>query len=239
MSNLNSMRRLINECVHVRKNGAFTYLQWMSFYSERWKWWFEVASLEGTPTTPYPEMGFATEMKESDTPYRMIKSCVSPFTYDHNVFNELVQFMLFSFGDSETPNLNHIDQRKISHFRRTIDLKVFLDYPGDYWGHFLEVHMSHGERSMNGFFTTPPALCKLMVDLTIEDDRQENLTKSFCDPCCGTLRMGLFASDKGVLQISGQDVSRTIYEVAKLNSYLYLPPTIFSRETMNKILNNN
>jgi len=216
-------QRLIDK-LNEERQGWGALRQTLFDLSDRWKWWSWAMLYKEIPTIPYPKKDFALHFDSSAPPYRLIEACVKPFPYDRNAFENLVDFLLYGFGDSDIKSIQHIPGEQIKHFNDTLDLGIFYRYPGDYWGHYLEMGMSHSMRSGTGFFSTPPSVCQMMVEMTIPDD-PNNITRSFCDPCAGTMRMGLFASNKNLIMIYGMEVAYSIHKIAKLNAFLYLPPS--------------
>lgn len=204
------------------------YLDQLMQYSKRWKWWTLVFTYPGLlieENIQQPVMGFETDLSSKKPPYKMIAECVEPFYGQDRstTFNYLIDFMLHYFGHLE--NIDHIPQENQDHFMKTIDIKVFIRYPGDFLGAYFEEHFGFSHSKGSAFFTTPSSICEMMVKMCINESPFAWL-QSFNDPCCGTMRMGLFASDKGVVQITGQDISHTIYKVALVNAYLYLPSVV-------------
>ena len=71
-----------------------------------------------------------------------------------------------------------------------------------------------------GFYPTPMPVCELMAQMTVagEDAR----TKSVCDPCVGTGRMLLAASNYSY-RLYGCDINPTVIKATLINGYVYAP----------------
>lgn len=95
--------------------------------------------------------------------------------------------------------------------------QLLLALPYDYFGELL-VGSSIGKKE--AFFPTPMTIVKFMVNVTIRED--SHIYDKFDDPCMGTGRMGMIASNHS-LAIYGTELSNIIYEAALVNMYLYVP----------------
>jgi len=96
-------------------------------------------------------------------------------------------------------------------------LETLLAYPHDYFGDILA--QNHHGRHL-GFYPTPIEVCELMARMTMggEDAR----TRSVCDPCVGTGRLLLTASNFSY-RLYGCDINPTVIKATLINGYLYAP----------------
>lgn len=107
---------------------------------------------------------------------------------------------------------------------RQVNLGPLLARPHDYLGD----HVASGKaRSWNptGFYPTPHAVVELMVRMTLHDtgkDGRDPRTCSVCDPCVGSGRMLLHASNFS-LALFGQDIDSLAVAMCKINGALYAP----------------
>jgi len=225
----------LKKYVIEKKGGHGLYRLYLQDYSERWKWWSIALYTGRLPADPYPEIEFEPGLTTSHAAYQMIERLLEPFHEKRLAFLNLLDHLLFHFGDPSVTDISKIPEEQKRHFRNTIDLRTFFKFPGDLWGHYLENNMSKWERQDSAFFTTPDYICKMMADITIPDS-PNNRYLSFNDPCSGTMRMGLYASNKGILDISAQEIHPTIYKVGLINAWLYLPPSVMPSKEINKFI---
>jgi hypothetical protein len=107
---------------------------------------------------------------------------------------------------------------------RGVDLGPLLYAPHDYLG----AHVAAGKaRGWNptGFYPTPHSVVECMVRLSVHDARGEDRdprTLSVCDPCVGSGRMLLSASNYS-LCLFGQDIDPLAVAMCKINGALYAP----------------
>lgn len=113
-------------------------------------------------------------------------------------------------------------------------LEALVVYPYDYFGDLL-AESSHGKH--NGFFPTPLTIVTFMTEVLMEKPvlksiTQENgvvtetwegsITEAMIDPCVGTGRMLLTASNYSV-NLHGQDIDEVVLKAANINFWLYVP----------------
>ena len=100
-------------------------------------------------------------------------------------------------------------------------------FPYDYFGDLLAEN-AYGKRQ--GFFPTPHTVVEAMTQMTFVSDlsegKEEQETdirlKSVCDPCVGTGRMLLHASNRS-LRLYGMDIDETLCKATRVNGYLFAP----------------
>jgi hypothetical protein len=107
---------------------------------------------------------------------------------------------------------------------RQLNLQPLLEAPHDYLGQ----HVASGKaRGWNptAFYPTPHPVVECMVRLTRHDagkDGRDPRTLSVCDPCVGSGRMLLHASNVS-LRLYGQDIDPLAVAMCKVNGALYAP----------------
>jgi len=184
--------------------------------SERWRWWSFALLRDKVPVTPIPKISFAENFNESAEPYKVIKRCVDP--YDRESFHKLLDWLLYSFGDSSVKALSF----DTKHLEANFKLEPFFEEPGDWVGHFYETEIiSKSGREKSGFFSTPMSICNLLTSIS-----QPKLTDTVHEPCVGTGRMLLAASNYSI-KLSGQDINPDLVKICKINAWLYMPSLIF------------
>lgn len=202
-----------------KKRGGWASLRPRLFeLSPRWQWWALVLLNKSLPppALPYPKIEFAEVFPDQAPPMKMLRDCLRPTGAR---FEDLIEWALYKCGAFDIRNPpRRADQDLLSHWEKTFDLKIMLDHPGDWLGHFYEVHVASASlRSATGFFSSPAALCKLMVSLN-----PPGLTESVHEPCCGSGRILMAASNYSV-NLSGNDVNPTLCRIAELNGWIYVP----------------
>lgn len=104
---------------------------------------------------------------------------------------------------AECPRLNDAVHEKLY---RQVNLQPFLEHPHDYLGDFVADHKSNGWNP-TAFFPTPHNVVELMVRMTMHDTQRNGRdprAASVCDPCVGSGRMLLHASNFS-MNLWGQD----------------------------------
>jgi len=134
--------------------------------------------------------------------------------------NYLLDWLLYGLGHSRQPQLSpEPPDCKGASMRlyQRFNLAIPLAYPYDYFGDILAEN-NFGRSS--GFYPTPQPLATLMAQVTLTDE--DCRTKSVLDPCLGTGRLLLEASNHS-LCLYGQDINTTVLNACLINGYLYAP----------------
>lgn len=97
-------------------------------------------------------------------------------------------------------------------------LDALLLWPHDYFGTLL-TESAYGKKQ--GFYPTPHTICEAMT-LMMMDERHDHRCETVCDPCVGTGRMLLHASNHS-LRLYGMDIDPTLCKATLVNGYLYAP----------------
>jgi hypothetical protein len=107
---------------------------------------------------------------------------------------------------------------------RRVNLGPLLARPHDYLGEYVAAGKSGGWNP-TGFYPTPHNVVECMVRMTMHDTRAEGRDPrlmSVCDPCLGSGRMLLHASNYS-LCLFGQDIDPLAVAMCKVNGALYAP----------------
>jgi hypothetical protein len=121
----------------------------------------------------------------------------------------------------EEPRLSDEVNQKLY---REVNLVPLLEKPHDYLGEYVAVGKSRGWNP-TGFYPTPHNVVECMVQITMHDagkDGRDPRTLSVCDPCVGSGRMLLHASNFS-LRLSGQEIDPLAVAMCKINGALYVP----------------
>lgn len=193
------------------------------FLWQRWHHWFETMSAQRV-IGEIPKI----EWTRHDASFKMLDrslSCVSKNGEwrgwgSWTAFDYFMDWLLYGFGHQGQPELP--EEREgyngaSDRLYQVFNLETLLAYPFDYFGEILaENH--HGRHI--GFYPTPMELCELMAVVTVgEEDAR---TKSVMDPCVGTGRMLLAASNHSY-RLYGCDINPTVIKVTLVNGFLYAP----------------
>jgi len=181
----------------------------------RWEFWAEAWACMRPPARPIPQVEFH-DMAEKTT-LGMLERCLDQLqsrgmSYG-SALEYLLDWMLYAISGEGEPK-NH---RASMDLYQCFCLDLMLLYPFDYWGRLLS-EIGHGKRT--GFYPTPMMVTKCMVQMQMADDYMPQA--SVCDPCAGTGRMLLVASNTS-LRLYGQDIDYLVLKACKVNMWLYAP----------------
>lgn len=102
---------------------------------------------------------------------------------------------------------------------KTFNLGLFLKYPHDYLGDFAAEMVGNGKNNPTAYFPTPMNVCVMIAKMTMID---ANKTSSVCDPCVGSGRLLMVASNYSI-NIYGMDIDFRILQICKANMWMYVP----------------
>lgn len=97
-------------------------------------------------------------------------------------------------------------------------LDAMLLWPSDYFGDLL-TESDYGRRQ--GFYPTPHHVCEFMTQMVCDEKRDMRI-ETVCDPCVGTGRMLLHASNHS-LRLYGLDIDATLIRATLVNGHFYSP----------------
>jgi hypothetical protein len=131
----------------------------------------------------------------------------------------LLDWLLYAFGElEEQPKEPYGTKGCSERLYREFDLWPLMLAPYDHLGDLL-AEMSIGRH--NAFFPTPHAVVHLKAEMLFMGDEDYRLERTM-DPCCGTGRQLLFASNHS-LCIAGMDNFGLVVKAAKVNAWMYAP----------------
>jgi len=233
--NLRELRRIINEAKprQLKQLEPPPVLQhgWLlpyllhadDFLWRRWHHWYETASA-GQIVAPIPRI----EWQRHDAGLKMLERSLAVISSHGDwrgwgswaAFDYFLDWLLYGFGHQaqpQPPEERDDYQGAGERLYQIFNLETLLAYPHDYLGDMLaENH--HGRHL--GFYPTPMQICELMARMTIGSG--DARTRSVCDPCVGTGRMLLAASNYSY-RLHGCDINPTVIKAALINGYLYAP----------------
>jgi hypothetical protein len=193
----------------------------------RWDYWSDTYMAQNLLDSPIPKIDFVEGDQTNSLGYKHLSHCLNLITncndwqgwgsWQHmDYFLDWLLFGLGHHGNKELPT-EKSDQRGASmRLYQAFNLGI-QSFPADYFGTILAENR-HGRSQ--GFYPTPHTIVEMMVRMTFgsEDCRD----KTVCDPCLGTGRMLLYASNYS-LRLYGNDINETVLKAAIVNGFLYAP----------------
>jgi len=191
------------------------------YWPDRWGYLSEIICGNRLPEAPIPQISWRQYLPARKHLENMVDICCRYGPYSG--FRAFIEYLAFGMGISEQPSsLPPECQEKLY---RGLQLQQLMIGPWDYLGDMLSERT--GKENPNAFFPTPLHVCELMAAISMHDENadskgEDTRLRSFNDPCMGTGRMGLVASNH-TLDISGQDIDYFVLLIAGINGCLYAP----------------
>ena len=177
-------------------------------------------------TEPIPQICF--EQCPPTDGRKMIERCLNLIARHESTwasFQQLVDWLAWGLAVSrELPKLREETHEALY---RTFTLEPLLLHPHDYLGSILSDHRAGGWNP-NAFFPTPHSIVELMVQMTLGGDasavegERDHRLKTVLDPCVGTGRMLLHASNFSYC-LYGCDIDPMVAMITRINGALYAP----------------
>lgn len=146
--------------------------------------------------------------------------------------SDLLAWWLYAFGSptvTEQPKLT--DEGKVAMYSG-LNLGWLLGHPGD-WGAILCLEFLGPDRR-GGWFPTPINVAKMMTEMTLGVGDGDKRTLSVNDPCVGTGVFLLCASNYS-LNLSGQDINRTMCLACEFNGWLFVPWLVYGQHSVREL----
>jgi hypothetical protein len=194
----------------------------------RWEYWLRCQETAGTlPEEPIPRIEFLSFPHK--TTRRMLEAsldCIpqhgswrtwSGWSY----FDYFLDWLLFGLGHKgqcEPPAAPTGCEGASERLYQVFCLDAMLLWPYDYFGDIL-TESAYGKRQ--GFYPTPHTICEMMTQMVCSDAKDMR-TEMVCDPCVGTGRFLLHASNHS-LRLYGMDIDATVCKTTLANGYFYAP----------------
>lgn len=203
-------------------------LQLESMAWGRWNYWLEMCEHQQLCAAPIPQIEWESADKLNNPARKMLERCLDGVTKygdwhgwsGSNYFEYFADWLLFAFGDpsqTEEPKPPGGCEGASERLYQLFDLTPLLCMPHDYFGDILA---ESGYGKHQGFFPTPMEICQLMTSMNM--DGEDMRDKTVCDPCVGTGRMLLCASNHS-LRLYGVDILSIMCKVTKINCFLFAP----------------
>lgn len=132
-----------------------------------------------------------------------------------------LRWLLFAFGDNQQPEEPEPPaQGSSERLYQVFCLEALQVHPYDYLGDIM-AEAEYGRSA--GFFPTPMSLTELSVRMVYGmDDGRDHRTEKVMDPCVGTGRFLLSASNFSY-RLYGQDIMQIMCLATTVNGWLYAP----------------
>lgn len=180
--------------------------------SNRWGYY------HGTMQGPIPQIAFKKTNNKVDSLLHEWSRLCGQDLGGWTDFRLLLEWLGWGLGVKEEPP--HISDEHQSKLYQTVNIGELLKEPYDYLGE----HVAQGKASRwnpTAFYPTPHHVVEFMVTMQFYDHPDGKYAK-VCDPCMGSGRMLLHASNYS-LCLYGQDIDPLCVLMTKINGALYAP----------------
>ena len=194
-------------------------------FGERWAYWFETLEAGKLLNKPIPRLHILAGFDQGNEVKKMLMKCLDDNrAHAQGVrLADFLEWLLWGFGYPEQEERSKkVDERLSELWNKTLNLGLLMKYPKDYFGDIYADERSPTSNRRSGFFPTPHAICECMVRMNFEGQREDTRSLSVCEPCSGTGRMLMHASNYS-LNLWGMDIDYVCVLACKVNGYLYMP----------------
>lgn len=189
----------------------------------RWGWWLE-GVVAGRPLRPIPRLSLGSPGAETLRNLERVRGVLAESQGWSSATSELLRWLGWGLAVSEEPP--GLQPAVAEALYRTLDLSLWRKEPADYLGHLM---CEDKGRSFDpsAFFPTPMGICNMMAQMLYEDpgypaNFPASLYRTVLDPCVGTGRMLLAASNYSVA-LHGQDINPRCVLATRVNLAFYAP----------------
>ena len=196
----------------------------------RWDYLAECWEKGELPSAPIPHMHFLSTPDKAT--WKMLTASLDAIpNHGHGgwagwsgseYFRYFLEWTLHGLGHNghkEAPKEPSGCEGASERLARVFDLALLQQNPYDHFGDLLAEN-AYGKRQ--GFVPTPHTLAELMTQMTIGMSDVDTRALTVCDPCVGTGRLLLHASNYS-LRLYGMDIDPLLCLAALVNGYLYAP----------------
>lgn len=195
----------------------------------RWDYWTRCQCAPGQlPSDPIPEIDFSDSHNNNGT-RKMLEAALNCIPQHGSwqtwggwqFVNYFFDWLLFGFGHSghrDLPEEPGGCTGASNRLYQVFNLDLMQLHPCDYFGYMLAEN-AYGKKQ--GFYPTPHCICEMMTRMTFPTG-EDNRTKTMMDPCVGTGRFPLHASNH-TLRLYAQDIDGTLCKATLVNAYIYAP----------------
>lgn len=192
---------------------------------DRWGYYFEILETHALPERPIPRIDFPTIPRGKGL--EQLEAALEILFRHRGSWSSmrlLVEWLGFGLGvHHDPPELDDAIQEELY---RTFDLGPLLLEPADYLGALISRRRGNSKAwNPTAFFPTPHSVVEAMVAILMTDvsrAHKDPRLASVCDPCVGTGRMLLHASNHSLV-LHGCDIDPLVLLVTRINGALYAP----------------
>lgn len=184
----------------------------------RWDYWSKTVANGKPLDEPIPWIEF--DSSPAQEAMKNLQDCLTRYGHHGFSLNDFLAWLLWGFGEGEKRPAIADDVNE--HWYRTFNLGLMLKYPYDYFGDIMCEKKAGFWNNPHAFYPTPHNVCEMMVRMQFEREGDSFRNKSACDPCVGTGRMLLHASNYS-FHLFGQDIDISCVMACKINGYFYVP----------------
>jgi hypothetical protein len=192
----------------------------------RWGYAFEIIEHGELPSYPIPRIEFGHPSQGAGG--ALLERALGMIASTHGTWPAMrLLCEWLGYGLMVHPTPPQLDEALARRLYVELDLCELLLDPADYIGWLISGRKGRG-RGWNptAFFPTPHGVVEAMVEMAMHDEGEggeEDLRlKSVLDPCLGTGRMLLHASNHSLV-LHGCDIDPLVLLGAKINGALYAP----------------
>jgi hypothetical protein len=190
---------------------------------DRWGYLLSILEAGELPAAPIPQLQFDHPNAEV---LRSLERIVERIAVRYGAWTGLgllVRFLNHGLatgleGDGYPTELAEADAEELY---RTFDALPLLRHPADYLGTIVSTWRGTGSWNPTAFYPTPHPVVEAMVQMQMADAGDARRL-SVCDPCLGTGRMLLHASNHSLF-LFGQDIDAFVLRIALFNGAMYAP----------------
>jgi hypothetical protein len=192
------------------------------------RWGYHLATLDAGKLldAPIPRLHFASAGEHPEV-RRQIEKWVDILGESEggwSSFLRLVEWLAWSLGVSSEPP--RLDPKTAEALYRGVNLIPLLKHPSDYLGSILAERKGGGKFwNPTAFYPTPHNVVEMMVQMLMGEG-EDLRAKSVCDPCVGTGRMLMHASNYS-LNLWGMDIDPVVCTITRIHGALYAPWMVF------------
>ncbi len=192
-------------------------------FSKRWNYWLRTLDEGKVLEERIPQIEWLGQGEKETR--KNLQDCLDYVHHQRrdDTFSQFTDWLLYGFGDSAQREFpKKVDDNVNAHWYKTFNMGLMLKHPYDYLGEIAAELYGKGKWNSTGYFPTPLDVCVMMAKMTMNGAREEMKTASVCDPCVGSGRMLMVASNSS-LNLYGMDIDYNVLKVCKVNMWMYVP----------------
>jgi len=191
--------------------------------ADRWGYLAETVEAGRYLDAPIPRIKFCGEgdriLAEGDKNIQATINCFAQGSWEG--LHRFVEWLGFALGVSKDYPAGVPDSDAEKAYQ-TFDAGLWLLHPHDYLGRHIAMTRGNRGWNPNAFYPTPHCVVDTMVKMQFADETRDLRGLSVCDPCVGTGRMLLHASNYS-MNLHGMDIDPLMVAITKINGAVYAP----------------